>query len=109
MEAAPCALQDEKLTIASGLEVSFPVRARGCESHFVVFFLFLLVCEVMAFKSLQCRLGVMSSKATSQCRTERGVWGSGWCSLVPMVWAFRRCALYFFGTINKTWDILVHG
>lgn len=76
--AVRCALQDEELTIASGLEVSLLVRAWVCASHsvFFFFFLFLLVCGVMAFKSLQSRLGVMSSKATSQSAELRGWFGA---------------------------------
>lgn len=76
--AVPCALQDEELTIASGLEVSLLVRAWVCASHsvFFFFFLFLLVCGAMAFKSLQSRLGVVSSKATSQSAELRGWFGA---------------------------------
>lgn len=43
---------------------------------FFFFFLLLLVCGVMAFKSLQSRLGVMSSKATSQSAELRGWFGA---------------------------------
>lgn len=38
--AVRCALQDEELTIASGLEVSLLVRAWVCASHSVLFFFF---------------------------------------------------------------------